>query len=262
MTYRPTQYDNARFLDLCRDNSDPGFITLGKMLLTAIEMAPTAINLKHIKLWLVEFARSLKYVPQQYLIYSRDNNYWSRSRQNPIENPLKYSRKMVEILDALTNFGYVENQPGYYPRDDDDKRRACRSRCRATEELIVFLEEHDLCRQPSFYIDKTPLSELRDGSECCINKPKPKEVKEGERILKAYNELLRTTDLGITTSKNLLLDDIQVKRIFNPWFIAQLKITPIAVMRWLTVLGCNSSLAGNVRLESSSREVLGYFFVG
>lgn len=224
-------YDIAKPIDLARTSDFEGFDEAANDLAGKLPIVgkPNLIE-KHVRMWLVQLSRCHRWDPEGYLAFSRNNNSWvSRSTTKETMrgkaqltpqgglalNPLGYSSMAIGVIDALEVDGFVEGRKGFIDRESGKSRN---SRTKATDKLIDdYLKPYDLMTAVTKRHDKAPLVILKDKNKNPIHFKKTAKTRKMEDGIKAYNQLLRNTDISLpdSSSSGLYLDQQQVHRVFN-----------------------------------------------
>lgn len=222
MTLTPDYYHDSRPFNLLRTSSDARYVAAIDSLLPLLNLKDSSKTRQHLLLVLVNIVQVAAYRPGYFLYYSRNNNYWTAlgKREARRFNPFRISRKLVEVIDALVEAGYLKHVGGYNARRKADKRWAVQSRIGLTPKLQAFIKVHGLTRASTHYAPTYPVIRLRgEGGEMIhdiSDRRMPKVVAQSEAIIRRYNAFMAEQELLLeVTDHGAFLDDVAVYRVFN-----------------------------------------------
>ena len=135
---------------------------------------------------IANFIRLHQYCPETYLAFPRQSDRWKSGGR--YKNPYRVGRKIIEIVDALIEKGYIE-----YHRGFQGETRNYVSRIKPTEKFIKLLEAHNLLRKPAQYWPSFPLVRVnitKDTENGWYPAPESAEVRSMTASLEKYNALL------------------------------------------------------------------------
>jgi len=135
--------------------------------------------------------------------YSRDKNYYTRGRRYG-QLFFKYDR-LIPIIDALEQLGYIEQKPGYFfPEDEEGKQ----TRMWGTDKLWKAFQDHHI-NLTGFYkpADKEELIILRDKNKQDVGYRETPRVKRIRDDLERYNRFVKKYKISISLEGNTLVDN-------------------------------------------------------
>lgn len=220
MTLTPDYYHDSRPFDLLRTSTDERYLSAVDELMSLLKLKNTRLARESLLMLLVNLVRLASYRPTHFLYYSRDNNDWAawNKREALPFNPFRISRKLVEVVDAMSEAGYVRHVIGHNPRQGDDKRWAVQSRIGLTPQLQAFIKVHRLRDATTHHASSYPVIQLRDAAGGAVYGAKriPKVVARSEAFLRRYNAFMGEQDIQLDAlNHGVFLDEVSVYRVFN-----------------------------------------------
>jgi hypothetical protein len=148
--------------------------------------------------------------PELFLGYSRDTSAYTRKSR--YAHPLSSITAVTTVADFLIDAGYALGRKGFYDRASNPfggpPTRSMRSRIKATEKLIQFLEgDHgastvDISHRPGFEVIR-----LKDKAKRVIDYTDTAATEGMRSFLTRYNELIAGCDIQLDDGASLLSDD-------------------------------------------------------
>ncbi|TKW60771.1 MAG: hypothetical protein DI628_07720 [Blastochloris viridis] len=219
MTLTPDYYHDSSPFNLLRTSMDERYLSAVDVLMPLLKLKDTRLARECLLMVLVNVVRLASYRPTHFLYYSRDNNDWTdlNRREALPFNPFRISRKLVEVVGAMADAGYLHHVIGHNPKPGE-VRWAVQSRMGLTPQLLAFIKVHRLRDVPTLHASSYPVIRMRDGDGGMVYGAKrmPKAVARSDVFLRRYNAFMAEQDIQLdAVDHGVFLDEVSVYRVFN-----------------------------------------------
>lgn len=215
---------NAYKIDLFIDSTFEGFDTAVEFILPKLQLdGRRNLNRLMLRFLLVALAKQEQRAPFGYTSIPRDHSAWSfkqTSRKRNIYNPHGISKRIVRVLDALMEKGWLEQRIGYKKVVGNSNCQGYLTRIRPSQKLRQLLIDANLTKAVFFRHADSALIVLKDRNKKPIGY-NFKEVEAMAESVRRYNNFMSNVPITINEpalTASLCLNIKSVYRVFNETF--------------------------------------------
>lgn len=220
--HQPEDLNKHKPIDLYLTSNYDGFNEATEDLFSKLEVSGHSSLIKRcLHFLLVNLTYHYLHNPRHVMSIKRDSNWWSNiNRTNTAgkreNNPSNISRKVLDVLDALTSLGYIEQRIGYYlPEQHTGKTTKVIILPLFITEVIQVFSLHTATFYRNANTALIKLNRNGQGYSKYIESTNTLRMKES---LEAYNTLLASSNISSPHPMALRQEHKTVHRVFNSNF--------------------------------------------